>query len=327
MSIPFLCLYMKFVYYIFVILIFASCSYEHRQRIESFPVKRKLYAEKMWVDDVFFPGWIMLKKQSLLVVDIKSDTMLYQYSLPDFRRLYKGGVRGQSGDEFQVAPRFCRTMSDKVYIWGYTPFSIKAFTIDDDNHLINEIEYKLPVSEDVANERHIVRDSLLIYNAAPGELAIKKINLNSHKQGGQILFEPDNHHEPFFYENRGYMAANDSLIIYAYIYKKQIDFYNVDNLKLRKRLVGDGVVPQIVVGDLDNSISYHQGLVACKKYFYVKCRGKENDVNLQVFDYSGHSIAEYTFDIPPHYFDVDEQNRIIYGYNNEFEDYFLKYSF
>lgn len=27
------------------------------------------------------------------------------------------------------------------------------------------------------------------------------------------------------------------------------------------------------------------------------------------------------------YFDVDEQNRIIYGYNNEFEDYFLKYSF
>ncbi len=31
------------------------------------------------------------------------------------------------------------------------------------------------------------------------------------------------------------MIANDSLIIYAYVYKKQIDFYSVDSMKLCKK--------------------------------------------------------------------------------------------
>lgn len=318
---------MKIVYYALFILIFISCSHPCQQKMEPFPVHKKLYAEKIRMDDVLFPGWMMLKKQSLLLVDVKNDTMLYQYSLPDFKCLYKGGVRGYSEGEFQVAPRFCRTLSDKVYIWGYTPFSIRTFTMGDADSLICDITYKLPVSDDVANERHIVRDSLLIYNAAPSELAIKKINLNSRMQEGQIRFEPDNHRESFFYRNRGYVAANDSVIIYAYIYKKQIDFYNVDDLKLRKRIIGDDVTPHIVIGDWKNSVFYHQGLVACKNCFYVKCQGAEKDISLEVYDYSGHSIAKYTFDIPPQGFDVDEQNRIIYAYNSDFEDYFLKYSF
>ena len=46
------------------------------------------------------------------------------------------------------------------------------------------------------------------------------------------------------------------------------------------------------------------------------------------FDYSGHSIAKYTLDVMPNPFDVDEENRIIYGYNSEFfEDGFLKFTF
>lgn len=307
---------------------FVSCSAEkQQQRIAAFPVEKLLHAEKIRINDVIYPGWMMLKKQSLFVIDIKTDTMLYQYSLSDFKRIYKGGVRGQAKDEFQIAPRFCRTVSENVCIWGYTPFTIRTFTIDNANQLMGETEYKLPISDDVANERHIVRDSILIYNAGPSELAIKKINLNNKQKEGQISFETDNHRESFFYKNRGYVAANDSLIIYAYIYKKQIDFYNVDDLKLSRRLVGDDITPHIIVGDLENNVYYHQGLVACKHYFYVKCQGKEKDVSLEVFDYSGHSIAKYRFDTPPQYFDVDERNRIIYGYNSNLEDYFLKYSF
>lgn len=98
-------------------------------------------------------------------------------------------------------------------------------------------------------------------------------------------------------------------------------------MKLRKRIVEEDAVSPILIGDLDNSTYYHQGVVACKKYFYVKCQGAEKNVSLAVYDYSRHSIAKYIFDISPQYFDVDGLNRIIYGYNSGFEDYFLKYSF
>ena len=58
------------------------------------------------------------------------------------------------------------------------------------------------------------------------------------------------------------MIANDSLIIYAYVYKKQIDFYSVDSMKLCKRLVGDNIIPRIVIGDIENSLVYYDELVA-----------------------------------------------------------------
>ncbi|UVO99314.1 hypothetical protein NXV86_04665 [Bacteroides sp. BFG-257] len=128
-------------------------------------------------------------------------------------------------------------MTDKVYIGGYTEFSLKSFRMDNTCHLSFEKKYELPVFCDIPNDRHIVRDSLSIYNETD-KLAIKKINLNIRQEVGQILLEPDDHPEKYYYKNSGIMIANDSLIIYAYKYKKQIDFYSVDSMKLCKRLVG-----------------------------------------------------------------------------------------
>ena len=168
---------------------------------------------------------------------------------------------------------------------------------------------------------------IAIYNETD-KLAIKKINLNTRQEAGQILFEPDDHPEKYYYENNGIMIANDSLIIYAYVYKKQIDFYSVDSMKLCKRLVGDNIIPRIVIGDIENSLVYYDELVAGKRYFYARGQGKKKECIIEVFDYSGHSIAKYILDIMPGAFDVDEENRIIYGYNSEFfEDGFLKFTF
>lgn len=69
---------------------------------------------------------------------------------------------------------------------------------------------------------HIVEDSLLIYSAIPGEFILKKVNLKSREELGRIILETEEHGEPFFYKNRGIMAANDSLIVYAYTYKNKL---------------------------------------------------------------------------------------------------------
>jgi hypothetical protein len=292
----------------------------------TFPIEKSLHAEKVWIGEVIFPGYIMLKKQSLFVTAESNDTMLYQYALPEFKCIYKGGVKGQAEDEFQDYPAFCHTTSDKIFICGYTRFTIKSFTMNDDYRLSFEKEYKLPVSGDEHNDMYVVGDSILIYK--PDEMVIKKVNLNTQQEMGQIFFKPDDYQEITFYSNRGYMAVNDSMIVYAYVYKKQIDFYNVDDMKLCKRLVDDDVIPHIVVGDFKNSFYCCHGLVAGKNYFYVKCPGNGGNMHIEVYDYSGHSVAKYELDIALQEFEVDEQNRIIYGYNTDlFEDYFLRYSF
>ena len=46
---------------------------------------------------------------------------------------------------------------------------------------------------------------------------------------------------------------------------------------------------------------------------------------MEVYDYEGNPIIEYTFDIIPFYLAVDEQNGYIYATNSNYEDYLLRY--
>lgn len=321
---------MNRIIYLLIGLLFIACvERKSQQNVEPFPVVKSLCAEKVEVNEIFNLSMIMWKEKYLFVSDIRSnDTMLYQYSLPEFKCVYRGGAKGQAEDEFQIFPVFCKTTTNKVYIWGYTPSTIKSFTIDDMGELSIEKEYKLPEYTDMYNDMHVVRDSILIIKDIV-QLAIRKINLNTQKVMGEILFKKDKHNETFFSENSGYVTANDSLIIYAYKYKKQIDFYGVDDMKLKKRLFGNDAMPHIVLYDLENSVQYHYGLLAGKDYFYVRCPIKEDGKeHVEVYDYSGHSIAKYELDNMLGAFAVDEHNKVIYGYNSEVgEDVFLKYAF
>lgn len=203
-------------------------------KVESFPVEKSLFAERVKVNEVFSLSKMMYKGDYLFVSDARSnENLIHQYSLPDFKCVYEGGSKGQAEDEFQIFPVFCNTPADKVYIWGYTMFSIRSFTLDNAGQLTFERKYDLPISGDMYNDIHVVRDSILVMNEV-SQLAIKKINLNNQQIIGEIKFKKDEHNESFFCENSGYMAANDSLIVYAYRYKKQIDIYDMGDMKLKK---------------------------------------------------------------------------------------------
>lgn len=93
--------------------------------------------------------------------------------------------------------------------------------MDSNNHLSLEKKLELPVYDEIPNHMNVVNDSLLIYSTVPNKLDIEKVNLNTRQITGRILIEQENHKENFFDKNRGHLAANDSLIIYAYTYKNK----------------------------------------------------------------------------------------------------------
>lgn len=302
----------------------AGCS-SPKNQMEFLPFEREatLMAEKIYMENVTAPDFILLKNNFLFVSSSRSDSMLSQYSLPNMKLLYQGGIKGQAENEFALFPMFCRCFTDDLYIWGNTPLSIKCFSVDETGKLSLQKKYAMPYYESF-NQMHIFHDSILVYSAIPNDFAIKKINLNRGEEIGKIEFETEDHKETFFYRERGIMTASENYIVYAYFYKKQIDIYDIETMNLYKRLKDKEEEPIVRVGDFEGNTHYYVNVLAGKERIYALCREKDDYV-LEVFDYEGTTLIKYKFDIVPFLFDVDEQNGILYGYNEEWEDYFLRY--
>jgi hypothetical protein len=289
-----------------------------------------LVAEKILVNEIFSPDFITRKENCLIIASSKSDTMLYTYSLPLLTYLNRTGIKGQGADEIQAFPMFCESPeSNCLYIWGYTPLTIKKILLDSMGVSMSKDEYRLSKYE-AFNCMHIIDDSLFIYYL-PDDLTIKKYDLNAQLYLDEIKFKKEDHNESYYYSNRGLVAVNRSNIVYSYLYKKQIDIYDLHTCKKKTVIVDKRKYSTPNWKSHEKPIFYYMNIYAGIKYFYVLC--KENDsvnqdnYSLEVFDYDGNPIIRYTFDIAPFLCVIDENRKYIYGYTHKHEDYLIKYKY
>ena len=294
-----------------------------------FPVTKGLIAEKIPVSEVFSANFAV-KSGDHFIISSRSDTTLFVYEIPSLTFKAATGTRGAGPDEIKTYPMFCHTTDDEyLYVKGYSHVAIKKIRIEPDGRFTFVDEYEL-TNDDGYNFMNIIKDSILIYYSGSEHLAIIKYDLKNEIELQKIQFEKDDHNESSYYSNRGVTAANDSFVVYSYLYKKQIDIYDADHLEL-VRTVRDGKkLKTTPVNNRENLINHYLNSYAAKKYFYVmysgyKEEGNYKDRTMEVYDYKGTPIIKYTFDVVPFLFVVDEENEYIYGINSQEEDYLLRY--
>jgi hypothetical protein len=310
-----------FVYWSLLFLI--NCS---NNDISS-PEKKELKSDKKLLEEIISPEFLTIAGNKLIISSSQSDNMLYVYSLPDFKYLYSTGRKGSGPEEIQLFPMFCESLNQALYVWGYGPVTIKKFDVNQNGELKLTDLIKLPRYE-AFNSMHILNDSLFIYYL-PDYLKIVKLDLKNNKYSDDIQMKKDNHKESYFYSNRGTIAANNSFLVFGYLFKKQINIYRVNDFKLHKKIAGNYKHNDPIVGDPKTPV-YYTNIVAGENYFYALCNGyKSNSVAMEVYDYNGSFVKEFTFDITPQLFAVDENNKMIYGFanNNKYEPYLLRFKF
>jgi hypothetical protein len=320
---------MKIIYTVFIVIV-ASCSdYQKREDIV-FKNIEHLCADTVYLQNVFDPRFVTLTNGILTLTSYQSSPMLHFYETPSLKYLYSTGIKGGGPYDFQIFPMICQnTGSDTLYIWGYTPMTIKSFSVHK-NSLSLVKSYKLNDYESF-NNQHVIRDSIFLYSTSE-DISIKKYDLEANVGIGELSFKTDAHGQPLFSEDYGLFTANDSVIVYAYQYKKQIDIYDINSLQLKIRITGKYKYEPPVF-DYTRNVLYYTGIVAGNKYFYVMYRGinsknvpLNNDI-IEVFDYDGNPVVKYIFDdITPQIFTVDEINHYIYGYSYNSQDYLLRYA-
>ena len=305
-----------------------SCSHSHQKEI-SFPVSKKLTAEKIYVNEIFSPDFVTQSGDFFIIASSLSDTTLFLYDTPTLTFKNVTGRRGSGPDDIQTFPRFCHTVGNNfLYIKGFSPFSIRKISIDSIGNFSFVDEYLLK-QQDEYNFMNIIKDSLLIYYNS-NRLSINKYDLKSNESLDEIKFPKDDHRESFYFQNRGFISANDSFVVHPYIYKRQIDIYSINDFKLHKRISDGKHSPKPSIQGPENITYHYLNVYAGEKYFYamyVGHRENENflDRTLEVYDYEGNPIIRYTFDIVPFYFAVDEKRGYIYATNSNYEDYLLRY--
>ena len=310
----------------------ASCSDKKVDFI--FNRTEHIVVDTIPIQHLFSPAFMAAKKDMLIMTSNGADNsgnMLHLYRLPTLEYMYSNGSNGRGPNEFSSFPLIAQTTHmNRLYLWGYTPLTIKEWEIRNDSLSLNNT-YTLNQYENF-NQLHIAQDSLFIYSAIPGDFSIKKYNLDKHKKTGKIALKMDKESQPYYSPNYGLVAANESVIVYAYYYKKQFDIYDISSLRLKKRITGIYDDQHIDLDDFDSNVQHYTNIVAGEKYFYALYRGrprKERTINsdvIEVFDYDGNPVVKYTFEICPQYFTIDESNNVLYGFSFDFEDYILRCS-
>ncbi|MCG6191055.1 BF3164 family lipoprotein [Maribellus maritimus] len=315
----------KYFIYSVLLLLVNSCNTDKA----STPERRELKSDKKLLEEIISPDFLTRVNDNLIISssNSKSDTMLYIYSLPDLKYVAGAVKKGSGPGEMRLFPMFCESSNQALYVWGYGPQTIKKFDINKKGELKFLDLIKLPRYESF-NNMHILNDSLFIYYL-PDNLEIVKVDLKSNKCLDEIQMEKDAHNESFFYSNRGTIAVNDSFLVFAYLFKKQINIYRVNDFKLEKEIIGDYEHREPVAGDSDTPVYYTQ-IIAGERFLYALCKeNKSNGVFMEVYNFDGLIVREFTFDITPNLFAVDENNKTIYGYgyDDRFEPYLLKFKY
>ena len=295
----------------------------------AFPQEKRIQAVKCPVGDVMDPSYMIQKGDYLLVRSGQPKKQLFVFTVPDLRFVCATGNQGRGPEEFSTFPTLVESRTDTFYVFGYAHRHLKSLAVDSAARVHLTECYEIPLHE-VFNHMHLIDDSVLLYETVMlPQYAVYKYDLKNRKSIDELKIERETlESELTFDTSRGHMAANDSVMIYVYLYKNQIDIYDVKDFRLKRRIVG---VYKPQKPAFRNKELYYLGVIPGDKYFYALFKGErtekgENRSNtIEVYDYDGNPVALYRFDIPPLYFYPDEKNNCIYATHPSCMDTLLRY--
>ena len=295
----------------------------------AFPQEKRIQAVKCPVGDVMDPSYMIQKGDYLLVRSGQPKKQLFVFTVPDLRFVCATGNQGRGPEEFSTFPTLVESRTDTFYVFGYAHRHLKSLAVDSAARVHLTECYEIPLHE-VFNHMHLIDDSVLLYETVMlPQYAVYKYDLKNRKSIDELKIERETpESELTFDTSRGYMAANDSVMIYVYLYKNQIDIYDVKDFRLKRRIVGVYKPQKPAFRDKE---LYYLGVIPGDKYFYALFKGArtekgENRSNtIEVYDYDGNPVALYRFDIPPLYFYPDEKNNCIYATHPSCMDTLLRY--
>lgn len=330
---------MQIIYLFFIIFFFLfSCRESKKKDVESrnsevsliVSAHKQIKGTQIFVDVILEPARIQIGENLLYVSCFRCDTMIYTFSLPDFKLLSSFGGRNNGPEGFQF-PTFTNAKKNNVGLWGYADLKkIKQFRVDKTGLWSFVEEYNLTEYK-AYNQLFAINDSLAYYNNHPPLLTLKRVDLKAGGNEKEHVFEMDQSRgNAFFMSNKGDLSVSAHSVAYLYYYKNRIDFFDLD-FNLIKSYKGTNRKVSVDTQDMRESIVYYIGSFAGEQFLYAINHSqafkykKEQACTLEVFTWNGELVSTVELSPAVDIFVVDEGNQLLYGYNYNQPDYFFQY--
>ena len=303
--------------------ILVSCTQNDTVVITSFPIEKSIKYSDYDTYDIIDPAGIVVSDSYLFLLGLKSEPIFQQYELQEMKYVRSFGIRGRGPDEFMESPSmYVSHNPEKFYIYRFWEKSVTAYQILKDGDLAQENIFIINKGGTM-NQFHIIKDSLIVYNLVP-QIGIVKIELSEDDRFSKIEFDKNKDYpEDFFHPNYGTLSVNDRYIVYAYKYRKQIDIYDIDNMKLKTRLLAYGHREEITISE--QSKGYYYDVYTTNNFIYAyyvnpDSGDSKNKYFIEVFDYSGTPIIRYNIGISlGGLFAVSSKDDVMYSFSWELE--------
>ena len=308
--------------------LFASCKQECVIIMTPFPIERYIEYSTYDTYGIFDPIEVVLSNKYLILKGMKSDPIFQQYELPNMHYVKSFGNRGRGPNEFSSPPMmYSLRGQEKIYI-SHSCSEGESFTgylISENGDLIPQDTLIATNGNGLYNNYHIINDSLLVYNLLPNEFGIEKINLSTNSFPTKIQFTKNKHYkgEDFFHPDFGTLSVNNQYIVYVYMFRKQIDIYNLDDLTLKVRLLAKRHRQTITTSE--QSKRYYYDVYVTENFIYAvyidpDTDDKKNKYFVEVFDFNGTPVKRYNIGTSLWgMFAVSSDDSTMYSYNWELE--------
>ena len=310
----------KLIFGTMCIILFTCSEQEAITIFSSFPVEESLEYSVYDTYDIIDPVQIVVSNKYLFLAGMRSEPIFQQYELPDVKYIRSFGIRGRGPGEFIITPMMYISRNPEKFYFNSYGEQLSAYLILENGDLLPNQKYST-TKYMLYNQFHVINDSLLIFNLIP-QIGIQKVNLLKDKSSTEIEFTKNKgYSEDSFHPDFGTLSVNNRYIVYAYKYRKQIDIYDIYNLKIKIRLLAKGHREKITTSN--QSKGYYYDVYATDNFIYVYYINPDSDdvknrYFIEIFDYSGSPIKRCNIGISlSGSIAVSPDDSAIYGFSAE----------
>lgn len=284
-----------------------------------------IHADSISTKTIYDHVYTTVVDSMYVVSSFQADPMLHFYSIPDLKYKFSFGTKGRAENEIQSFPNFCHALNGMLWIRGFTTNTLRRLTVQNYNATVGE---KIILDlENIPNNMHLIRDSLLYYNDKD-KYQINVYDTRKRKIINKVALSRNSKNDR---NTTGNLCVNDTLVAYAYQYKHEIAFYRSSDMSPLRTVAWeyknqDNLVRQ---GNSESTRLFYTGSVSTPSCMYFLCRDAiPHDSNARYYVESYNNACEpmykYVLDKQIFSIAVDEKNGYIYGFG-ENDEYIYRF--